>query len=129
MVTNLTSICEDVVSIHGLAQWVRGSGTAVSCGMSHRRGSQNLVWLWAWAGSCSSKSISRVGTSICHGCSTNKKREINKYNIGVITLNVLHSLHRKKIFLHLENGHFLATISVIQGAGKQPFRSCRITYI
>ena len=46
-VMNLTSTHEDVGLIPGLAQWVKDSGIAVSCGVGHRRGS-NLVLLWLW---------------------------------------------------------------------------------
>ena len=47
VVTNPTSNHEDADSIPGLAQWGKGSGIAVSCGVGHRRGS-DLVLLCLW---------------------------------------------------------------------------------
>ena len=45
--TNLTRNHEVAGSIPGLAQWVKGSGVAVSCGVGCRRGSDPpLLWLW-----------------------------------------------------------------------------------
>ena len=42
-----TNILEDAGSIPSLAQWVKGSGTAVICGIGHRHGSDPaLLWLW-----------------------------------------------------------------------------------
>ena len=38
-VKNLTNIYEEAGSIRGLAQLVKGSGIAVSCGVGHRHGS------------------------------------------------------------------------------------------
>ena len=46
-VTNPTSILEDTRSIPGLAQWVKGSLVAVSCGVDCRYGlDPELFWLW-----------------------------------------------------------------------------------
>ena len=44
---NLTSIQEDAGWTPGLAQWVKGSGEAVSCG-GGRRCSSNLALLCLW---------------------------------------------------------------------------------
>ena len=45
--TNPTRNHEVVVSIPGLAQWVKGSGVAASHGQGHRCGS-DLVLPWLW---------------------------------------------------------------------------------
>ena len=46
-IMNPASIHEDVGSLPGLAQWVKGSGSAVSCGVG-RRYSSDLALLWLW---------------------------------------------------------------------------------
>ena len=45
--TNLMRNQEVAGSIPGLAQWVKGSGDAMSCGVGHRH-SSNLALLWLW---------------------------------------------------------------------------------
>ena len=46
-VGNLSNIQEDEGLIPGLAQWVKGSSVAVSCGVGGRRGlDPTLLWLW-----------------------------------------------------------------------------------
>ena len=47
VVMNLTDIQEDACLIPGLAQWVKGCGVAMSCGVGRRRGlDPALLWLW-----------------------------------------------------------------------------------
>ena len=44
---NRTNIQEDVGSIPGLAQWAKGLGMDVSCGVGSRCGlDPTLLWLW-----------------------------------------------------------------------------------
>ena len=47
METNLTIIHEDTDLIPGLTHWVKDPGSAVSCGVGRRHGS-DLMLLWLW---------------------------------------------------------------------------------
>ena len=55
--TNLTRNPEVVGLIPGLAQWVKGSGVALSCGVGCRRG-WDLVFLWLW---CRIAAVAPIG--------------------------------------------------------------------
>ena len=76
MVKNPASIHEDAGLICGLAQWVKGSGVAMSFGVVHRQ-----MWLrsgiavaMASASGYSSNSAPHLGTSMCRGCGLKKTK-------------------------------------------------------
>ena len=79
-VKNPASIHEDTALIPGLAQWVKGSGVAVNCGVVCWCGLDPvLLSLWCRPSiSCSLDSAPSLGTSICHTCSPKKKKQTNK---------------------------------------------------
>ena len=79
-VKNLTSIHEEVGLIPGLAQWVKGSSIAVSCGVGHRH-SSDWVLLWLWHRLAAAALIQCLGPSIYHGCGPKKKKNLrNQYH-------------------------------------------------
>ena len=74
--TNPTGNHEVVGSVPGLAQWVKGSSIAVSCGICCRH-SSDLTLLWLWC-SYSSDWTPSLGTSICHGSGPREKGKKTK---------------------------------------------------
>ena len=72
-VKNPTNIHENVGLIPGLAQWVKGSSVAMSCGVGHR-GGLDPTWLWLWhrQTAVALDLNPSLGTSICHRCGPKK---------------------------------------------------------
>ena len=79
MVTNLTGIHEDTGLIPGLAQCVKESCVAVSCGVDHRRGLDlALLWLWMWPRLVATTPIQPLAWELPYGTDTALKRPKKK---------------------------------------------------
>ena len=79
-VNNSTNICEDVVLIPGLAQWVKGTSAAVNCGVGSRGGSDPTL-LWLWHRPVAAALIQLLAWELPHAaCVVIKQQQINNSN-------------------------------------------------
>ena len=87
-VKNPSSIHEDVGLIPGLAQWVKGSSTAISCCIGHRCSSDPaLLWLWLWCRPAAAAPIWLLSWELPYATGvalkrTNKQRKEKKHISG-----------------------------------------------
>ena len=107
-VKNPTSICEDSGLIPDLAQWVK-----IQCCLKLRCKSQ--IWcrsIVLQAGSCSSTLTPSPVTSICHTCSSKKKKKkMNGSLLSCLFVNHFKNLGRNLEFL---KAHWLKSLFRIQ---------------
>ena len=86
-VKNMTSIQEDMGSIPGLTQWVKGSNGAARC-IEVRRCGLDLALLWLWRRPAAVALIRPLawGTSICckRGPKKQNKREREREGLGFL---------------------------------------------
>ena len=91
MVTNPTSIHEDVGSIPSLVQWVKGSGSAISCGVGRRHSSDPaLLWLSLWPATAASIYPLAWEFSYTAGMALKRqKKKISFFALAFISLTLL----------------------------------------
>ena len=100
-VRSLTSMHEDVSSILGLAQWVKGSGAAMSCSVGQRCGlDPELLLLWYSPGRCSSNSTLAWELPYAAGAALKSK---NKKLWLVKQINVIYNRNSKDLLSTRQN--------------------------
>ena len=101
VVTNPTGIYEDMGSIPGLPQWVKGSSIAMSCGIDRRCG-LDLVLLWLWYKLAPAAPIQPLAYELAYAVSVALKRQII---IIIMTdiLSTMSGIHCSKCFIHHVN--------------------------
>ena len=76
--TNLTRNHEVAGSVPALAQWVKGSSVAVSCGVGCRHGSDpTLLWLWCWPAAIDTIRPLAWEPPCAMGAALKKKKDVN----------------------------------------------------
>ena len=79
--TNPTRNHEVAGSVPGLAQWVKRSGVAVSCGVGCRRGSDPaLLWLWRRLGATAPIPPLAWEPPFAAGAALKRQKQTNKTN-------------------------------------------------
>ena len=97
-VKSQTSILEEVGSIPGLAQWVRGSSTTSSCSAG-RRCSLDLALLWLWGRPATAALIRPLAWDLPHAPQKKEKESDMRADVGVnvgcsVTGGVIPDKHR-----------------------------------
>ena len=107
MVTNLTRIHEDADLIPSPAQWVKGSGVAVSCGVGRRHG-LDLALLWLWGGPAAAALIGPLAWEPPYATEIKKKKKKKKKKKDIHFLQMYEiplNLFKISLRVRCEAGH------------------------